>query len=200
MSKFPVDLTEANVKKLIGGYPIQLKNEQLNGSKHYLIVHPTTHRRMTNAKTKGKGLRLTLTPPEVVASAEGFRDFWDKVKSVGRWVKTNVIDSPIYQSTVKPIVKELVSAATAAAAPMLGPLAGPAEAAVQKVGQVTGAYGLEGDLTLSQPVKKMRKVRVAKALPIGSAKPAAKALPIRSAKPASKRTSKKAVGGSFLIN
>jgi hypothetical protein len=181
--QFPLDLTSNNVTKLINGHPIQLRKEQLMGNKHYLVVHPATHTRLSKAKAAGKGARLSLTPQELTASGEGFMDILRGIKKGATWIKQNVIDKPFYQQTVKPVVRQAVEGVISSL-PLPAPVKGVAEAGVQKLGEVTGAFGLEGlqsnPLVMSQPKKK----RV-------TAKPRAK----RASKPKAK-----AVGGSFLVN
>ena len=170
--QFPLDLNENNVKRLALGHPIQLKAGALKGSKHFVIVHPTVHSRMSKAARLGKGARLSMTPAEVQQTAEagGFKDLWNKVKSGAKWVKQNIIDQPVYQSVVRPIAKKAVASATApviAALPEV--LQEPAKAAIEKASEVTGAFGLQSSTKM----------------------------PRRIAKP---RAKKSATGGSFLVN
>ena len=187
--QFPLDLTENNVRRLINGHPIQLKNNQLHGTKHHIVVHPATHSRLMKAKSMGKGARLALTPQELTASGEGWRDILDKIKSGARWLKQNVISTEPYQSVVRPIAKEVVSKVTApviAALPTM--LQQPAQQALQKASEVTQAFGLavpEGT-ALEEPKLMMKQPRKSKP---------------KTAKPKAKRAPKtKAVAGSFLIN
>jgi hypothetical protein len=182
--QFPVDLTETNVRKLINGHPIQLNKTQLHGSKHYLVVHPMTHSKMSVAKAKGKGVRITLTQPEVMASGEGFMDILRNIKKGAMWVKQHVIDTPFYQSAVKPVVKELVDIATTAASNTLpAPIGSVVKAGARQIGDVTNAYGLPiSKSKASKPKPKPKNV-------IHSLKPKPKPKP----KP-------EPVGGSFLIN
>lgn len=170
MNKFSLDLTETNVKRMLKGLPVQFKKEQLHGSKHHLILHPLNHKQLTRARTLNKGARITLTPEEVEASGEGFGDWIKKIASGARWVKQNVIDSPLYQRLIKPIVREGVTALSVPVTAMAGPAAPIVQQGIEKLGQVTGAYGL--------PKKSVSKPR---------------------AKKASKPRAKKAVGGSFLL-
>lgn len=141
--QFPLELTENNVKKLMRGYPTQLKKEQLHSTKHYVKVHPLTHQKLTKAKVSGKGIRLTMTPEEFETSGEGFMDILRGIKKGAQWVKKNIIDSNIYQSDIKPIVRKLVDASVTAAEPMLGPVGPLVKSGVDKLGTVTNAYGLE---------------------------------------------------------
>ena len=165
--RFPLELTQNNVRKLVNGHPIQLRKEQLQGSKHWLDVHPTTHKRLSSAKAKGKGLRLTLTPEELQASGEGLGDLWNAIKKGARWVKDKIIDTPVYQSAVKPVVKGLVNAGVSAITPMLGPAGPLVQQGVEKLGEVTNAYGVSPELTMLQPKSKPKpkpKPRAKKAL------------------------------------
>lgn len=170
--QFPLTLTENNARKLVNGHPIQLRNKQLHGTDHYLMLHPMQHARLSKAKAMGKGVRLVLTPEELQASGQGFGELWNKVKRGAAWVKQNVIDTPFYQKNVRPVVKQAVEAAVAAL-PLPAPVAGIAKAGVEKLGESTSAFGLE----MEQP-KKPR------------AKP----------KPRAKKAAKSAPSGSFLIN
>lgn len=175
--QFPLDLTENNVKRLVNGHPIQLKAPQLKGDKHYIVVHPATHQRLVKARGLNKGARINLTAQELAASGEGFKDLWQKVKKGAQWVKQNVIDTALYQTKVKPIVRQAVESAVASL-PLPAPVAGVAKVGVEKLGEVTGAFGLEeSPLVMTQPKKK----RVTKK---GTSKPRAK----------------KSAGGSFMIN
>jgi hypothetical protein len=169
----PLTLTENNVRKMVRGYPIQLSKAQLNGSDHYLKVHPLTHKKISLAKVKGKGVRLHLTQQEVADSGEGFRDIWNKIKQGASWLKSNVIDTPLYQSAVRPILRQgvdTVASAVESRFPVAKPLI---EASVNKLSDVTGAFGLETP-----------KVKATKRIP----KKAAKGIP-----------KKAAPGGSFLL-
>lgn len=173
--QFPLELTENNVKKLMRGYPTQLKKEQLHSNKHYVKVHPLTHQKLTKAKVSGKGIRLTMTPEEFNASGEGFMDILRGIKKGAQWVKKNIIDSTIYQSDIKPIVRKLVDGGVTAAEQMLGPVGPLVKSGVDKLGTVTNAYGLEPPTVL---------------------KPKAKT----KAKPKPKAVKSRMNGGSFFIN
>jgi hypothetical protein len=176
MSRFDLDLTHNNAKKLMSGQPTQIMHKQFAGNKHYLVLHPLNHKKLSQAKAKGKGARLTLSPDELAASGEGFRDLWNKVKRGAMIIKDKVIDTPTYQTLIKPLVRKGVdSLATAISAEL--PAAAPLiNAGVQKLSGVTNAFGVQ-PLALKQPRKRTAKPRAAKP-----------------------RASKKAAGGSFVIN
>lgn len=149
--QFPLELTQGNVKRLLNGHQIQLTNDQLKKDKHYIVVHPSTHKKLNKAKASGKGVRLIMTPEEFKASGSGFMDILRGIKKGAAWIKNNVIDSSLYQSTVKPAVRGLVNAAETAIMPIVpGPLQGAVHAAVEKVGSVTNAYGLPANKVVKQ--------------------------------------------------
>lgn len=161
MSRFTLDLTHNNAKKLMSGQPTQLMHKQLLGNNHFLMLHPLNHKKLTQAKTKGKGARITLSPEELMASGEGFRDLWNKVKKGAMTIKEKVIDTPFYQQNIKPLVRkgvdtlaEAISAELPAATPLIN-------AGVQKLSGVTNAFGVKQPLALKQPKKRVPKKKAA---------------------------------------
>lgn len=156
--QIPLKLTESNVRKMVKGYPIQLSKAQLDGTDHFLRVHPLTHKKIMQAKTK-KGVRLHLTPQEVSDSGEGFRDIWNKISKGAAWVKQNVIDTPIYQSAVKPILRkgiDNVASVVESRFPVATPLI---EASINKLSDVTGAFGLENPSKVAKNKKVSRATK-----------------------------------------
>jgi hypothetical protein len=183
MQKLPLTLTEAQARKLMNKHPIQLKHSQLKPEHmHYLMVHPETHKRAMKSLASGKGLRVALTPEELEMSGAGF---WDLLKkagqvaaNVGRFVKDKIIDSNLYQTSIKPEVRKLVDSGEAAISGVLpAPLAGVSKTLIDALGSRTGAYGL-----IEVPSKK----RVPK--------PKAKAV-----KKVVDKSMKNLAGGSFVI-
>lgn len=194
MQKLPLTLTENQVRKLIKGLPIQLAKDQLMKSEHYLMLHPETHKKVIAAKTKGRGVRITLTHPEIMASGSGFMDILRKIGKAAMWVKDKVIDTPFYQQTVKPEIRSLVDAGkTAAAAVLPAPISNIANAGIDKIGQVTNAFGLPlGVIDTTIKPKRITKKQAEKMLSATSiTEPTPRAKP----KPRAKK-----VGGSFVIN
>lgn len=158
--QFPLTLTENNARKLVNGHPIQLRNKQLHGTDHHLVLHPMQHARLSKAKAMGKGARLALTPEELAASGQGFGDLLAKVKKGAQWVSKNIVQTPFYQKNVRPVIKQAVETAVAAL-PLPAPVSNIAKAGIEKLGQTTEAFGLE----MEQPKKKrMAKPRAKKAV------------------------------------
>ena len=194
--QFSTDLTQGNVNNLLNGRSIQLKKEQLHGKQHSIVVHPTTHKRLSKAKMSGKGVRLEMTPDEFKASVmhgQGFMDILRGIKKGAEWIKNNIIDSSFYQQNVKPVVRQALEGVVSAL-PVPTPVKNIAEAGVSKLGEVTGAFGLEQEhpsLVMSQPIK-TKKVRIAKPKAKPSPKPKAKSTSKPKPKPKPK-------AGSFLM-
>lgn len=150
--QFPLTLTENNVRNLVKGRPAGLKKEQLMGDSHlhHVRVHPLTHQKLTIAKAKGRGMRLTMNPQEVeeTIAGEGFGDIWRKIKSGAQKVASvakAVVSSEPYQTLVKPIVRRAVQTGVAAVTPALSSVVSPEtiQKGVDYVGKETGAFGLK---------------------------------------------------------
>ena len=160
MQKLHLSLNENHIRKAVNGHPIQLSKDHLNGSEHFLVLHPENYKKCVTAKAKGRGVRITLTHPELAASGEGFMDILRKIKDGASWFKSKVLDSNFYQQNIKPEVRALVDAGTAAVSPMLpAPVANVAKSIVNAIGDKTGAYGLI-DTTIKP--KKITKKQVDK--------------------------------------
>jgi hypothetical protein len=132
---FPVNLTEAQIKKLVKGQTVQLAASQLKGGRMQILVHPLTHKKMYKAAMKGTGCRISMGDEECRGSG-----FWDKLKAFGK----KIVDSPIYQSLVKPLVRGAVDIGAKAIAPRLGNFAAPLKEKLDEFGSKTGAFGYYG--------------------------------------------------------
>lgn len=143
--KIHLHLTGPQFHKLRHGKTIQLSHEQLEkGEPHHLMVHPHKAKKIHHAMKHRKGVRLSMTEPEFMETAEGggFMDFINKLKDAGKWIKDKVIDSGFYQSNIKPIARNLVNAGLVAATPYLGAATPVASTAVDAIGKATNAFGL----------------------------------------------------------
>jgi len=201
MQKLPLTLTEAQARKLMNKHPIQLKHSQLKPEHmHYLMVHPETHKRAMKALASGKGIRVALTPEELEMSGSGFFDLLKKagqaVVKGARFVKDKIIDSNLYQTSIKPEVRKLVDSGEAAISGVLpAPLAGVSKTLIDALGSRTGAYGL-----IEVPSKKrVAKPKALKSIATANAvvvvpKPRAKAV-----KKIVDKSMKNLAGGSFSI-
>jgi hypothetical protein len=143
-----LNLTDAQVKKALNGKSFRISKEQIGSGNKIVLLHPSQHRLVSMAQQAGKGCMVHLAPGEIVSTQESsiegtgfFGDVWDGIKSAYNWTKKNIVETPIYQSVVKPIVKGAIDVASAPfiAADPTG-LLGKAKDAI---GKETGAYGLK---------------------------------------------------------
>lgn len=143
-----IDFTPAQINKAIKGQPFRVKASQIGTGSKVIMLHPANHGAVVKAAMKGKGLTLTISPAEVLSTVESdmegtgfFGDLWKGLKSGWKWVKNNIIDTPLYQSTVKPLVRQLVdtgATALAGVVPSAAPVIGVAK---DVLGKETGAFG-----------------------------------------------------------
>ena len=155
MMSHKVSLTPTQAKRLLKGQATLLKHEQMEGGDVEIHMSAKKHRRLMRNMSKKKGYKLSLSPEEL--DGGGLKDWMQKA---GTFIKDKIVKP--YQSVVKPVVGPMIRkslakalpAAAGAAATMLGQpeLAAPAAALaskiaaplVNKIGDVTHAYGLGG--------------------------------------------------------
>lgn len=169
-------LSATNRRKLHRGEPTLLKADQMEGGEIEIFMTPIKHKKMMKAHGKKKGMKLNLTPEEMSYSMEhgaGVKDFFKKVgrkitKGVNEGLKTyredvRPIVGPALKEAVRQGIKQGAPALAAAAATSLGQpqLAAPAAAAAkliadkyadkatEKLGDITGAYGMPRHMQLS---------------------------------------------------
>ena len=147
-------ISENQLSKLQRGLPIQLKYDQFKlqspaNSIGHIKIHPSTHKKAVNAHSKKKGVRIALTDPELVESGEGIKSMirWVKEKAVpavvkgAKFVKRNVIDTPIYQQDVKPLVRRGVDTLEGMLPDNI--VGKVVKSGIETVGSKTGGYGIK---------------------------------------------------------
>jgi hypothetical protein len=125
----PLTITEKQFRRLRNNHQVQLKHHQIaHGTKHrhHVVVHHTKAKKIHHAAKHNKGVRLGLSKHEMEMSGQGFAEFIQGLKKAGSWIKNNILDSNIYQQTVKPIVHGLVDQGINAASTLVGSKTGPA--------------------------------------------------------------------------
>ena len=144
-----INISKAQLQKAIKGKPVKLSNGQLGVGESYLSLHPANAKLVEKAAMKGSGCVIHISPGELLSTAEDmegkgiFGDIWKGLKSGYNWVKKNVIDTPVYQSTIKPLVRNLVDTGATALASYV-PQAAPAiQMAKEQIGKQTGAFGMK---------------------------------------------------------
>jgi len=154
-----LDFSDAQIKKLIKGQPVKLSASQVGSGSKVVLLHPANYNNVRKSAMKGKGLTITLSPGEILSTVESdmegtgfFGDLWKGIKSGYNWVKKNVIDTPLYQNTIKPIVRGAIDKGAA----MLGAYTGnPAlvNQAKDLIGKETGAFGVKPVMRRSRRIK-----------------------------------------------
>lgn len=143
-----IDITVKQLEQALGGKSIRLSANQLGKGPTMISLHPANRSIVEKAALKGRGAVITLSPGELMATHEDcggqglFGDIWKGLKSGYKWTKKNIIDTPIYQQTVKPLVRKAVDMG-ATALSGFAPEATPfINAAKEELGKKTGAFGV----------------------------------------------------------
>ena len=128
-------LSKAQVRKAAQGRPIQISAANLHKGTHTIHVHPENHKKIQKAKRANKGCRLHLSHHEMEGSG-----LFDCLKNAWNTVKNEVIDTPFYQQTVRPIAKQGVNQLIDNFVPSAA--RDVAHKAADFAGDKTGAFGL----------------------------------------------------------
>lgn len=145
-----INITRPQLQKALNGKPVQFNASQIGSGSNYLSLHPANVKIVEKAAMKGSGCVINLSPGELLATAEDmegngiFGDIWKGLKSAYKWTKKNVIDTPIYQQNLKPLVRQAVNTAASAAKSFAPQLGTAIDMGVNEIGKQTGAFGLKG--------------------------------------------------------
>ena len=143
-----IDITRAQLSKALQGKPVRFTKEQFGKGTSMLSLHPANRKIVERAAMKGTGCVLTLSPGELLATYEdmsGYGLFQDILKGLNsgyKWTKKNIIDTPIYQATVKPLVRKAVDLGANALSGFVPEAAPFVNMAKEELGKKTGAFGL----------------------------------------------------------
>lgn len=151
----PVSITGPQLKKLWQGHPVQLSADQLRQCTGMCKTHPLTAKKMHRAAMKGSGVRVQMSPEEIMMTGSGWgSDAWnwfkekvpqafnylvENVPKAARYVKENVIDSPFYQEKIRPVIREKLEGLAESK-----PYANYTVPAIEYAGDYTGAFGVKG--------------------------------------------------------
>lgn len=145
-----INITQAQLNKALNGKPIKIGKDQIGSGSVYLSLHPANRKIVEKASLKGSGCCLNLSEGELLASAEDmqgegiFGDIWKGLKSGYKWAKKNIIDTPIYQKAIKPVVRELVQKGVQMAKTVApSQLGSTIDKGVDLLGKETGAFGMK---------------------------------------------------------
>jgi hypothetical protein len=146
MHQVSLDLTKGQFDKLRKGRPIQLSKKALNGGgMHWLALHPENFKKVEKAKRAGRGVRITLSTEEMENSAEGLKEFFQKI---GKFYKEKV--KPKVAPFLKAGVRKLIDLGKASANVIVPGSSIALDALddrfgnqlIDKLGSTTGAYGM----------------------------------------------------------
>ena len=139
-------VSEGQFDKLRRGHAIQISAANLSNGKHMLFLGPANHKKVMKARKAKKGVRIELSRAELEKSAEGLKDF---LKSASNFYQKHI--KSVAAPFLKKGVESLANVALTAAETAVPSLATTLEKGRQyipnlteKVGKVTGAYGLMG--------------------------------------------------------
>ena len=135
-TKVPLTLTHPQFLKIRRGGMIQLRPEQFNNPRHFLMLHPETVNKIQKNLSKGKGVRIIVSPHEFESSGEGLKEW---LQNAGKWIKEKVISTPVYQKAIKPVARYFVEQGMAKIPEGLAKQA--IREKVEQFGQQSGAYG-----------------------------------------------------------
>lgn len=99
-------IAEQALANMMAGRPARLSKSTVKGSGLPLKLGPQNYMKVVQAKSKGKGCVLCMTPQEREMNGEGLKEIWEKVKQGASWVKDKIVDTPFYQQSIKPIVRK----------------------------------------------------------------------------------------------
>jgi hypothetical protein len=160
-----INITRPQLQKALNGKPVQFSASQIGSGSTYLSLHPANVKLVEKAAMKGSGCVINLSEGELMSTAEDmngegiFGDIWKGLKSGYKWVKKNVIDTPIYQSTIKPLVRGAVNTGATALKGIAPQLAPAIDMGVNEIGKQTGAFGMKGKKRTKTQKKEMLKAR-----------------------------------------
>jgi hypothetical protein len=144
-----IKLSPSQVKKLTMGHSINLSKQAVKGGPYKLIVHPMVYKRLMRARKNNKGVRLMLSKAEIEGSGimDVLKNIFEGGKKVFRVAKK--VYEP-FKPLLAPILKGAVQNVAQQGVEKLGtksPFAAEiaktlTPAAIDLVGQKTGAYGM----------------------------------------------------------
>ncbi len=157
-----INITRPQLQKALNGKPVQFNASQIGSGSSYLSLHPANVKLVEKAAMKGSGCVINLSPGELLATHEDmagegiFGDIWKGLKSAYKWTKKNVIDTPIYQQALKPLVRGAVNTAASAAKSFTPQLGTAIDMGVNEIGKQTGAFGMRKTKTQKKAMLQAR--------------------------------------------
>ena len=101
-------IAQKALANMMQGLPARLPKSTVMGKGLKLHLEPMNYNKMMTAKSKGKGVVISLTDCERQMNGEGLKEVWDKVKQGAQWVKNKIVDTPFYQENLRPLVRKAI--------------------------------------------------------------------------------------------
>jgi len=127
----PIEVSAAQMRKLVSGGAITLQPHQFVGSSpHSMMVMPNTARRIATAIKKSKGVRVALKPEEDIVAMEGgnilgsLKKAGKKLSSVSKVVKKGFDKTIVDTGVGKTIATNLIDVGANYVLPAVGGVAG----------------------------------------------------------------------------
>lgn len=151
-----VDITPEQMRKAFKMKPIQLSKNQVAGSSSKMYVHPENYKKIMNAKMKGTGCRIQISPNAIKYDLDEMEggSIWGFLKNT-LW--------PV----IKPAVSGVLDASVAPISSALGPYAPAAILGRQAIKGLTGV-GVKSKKGSPEMKAKMAKLRAMKQAKVGS--------------------------------
>ena len=157
-----IDITKPQLQKALKGKPVQFSNGQIGCGNSYLSLHPANAKLVEKAAMRGTGCIVHLSPGELMATAEDmegkgiFGDIWKGIKSGYKWVKNNIVDTPLYQEAIRPLVRGAVESGKTMLKGYAPKLAPAIDMATDQIGKETGAFGVRGRMSKSKKYEQLK--------------------------------------------
>lgn len=103
-------IAQTALSNMMRGLPARLSRTVVRGRGMMLKLEPANYMKVMKAKSAGKGVVIKLTDMERDYNGEGLKEIWEGLKKGAKFVKEKIIDTPFYQSTIRPIVRKAIDA------------------------------------------------------------------------------------------
>lgn len=148
-----VDISPEQMRKAVRMQPIQLTKAQVQGNGSKMYVHPENYKKIMNAKMKGTGCRIMISPDAMKYDLDELQG-----GSIWKWLKDKAF--PWLKKNVLP---QLADVAVPAATNFLGlpQYSGNAREAVRQIGGF-GVKPAKGSPEMKAKMAKLRAMKQAK--------------------------------------
>jgi hypothetical protein len=126
------EIPKAKLSKLFNGNTVRLTNADLSGDR-VMLLHPHTAKMIEASKRSGKGVNISVTPPEAFADLAYHHNVGEGMHGGSLWSWLKEKAWPWIKQNWKPLIKPALSAIADRVAPLAGPEGVAARAALKTV-------------------------------------------------------------------